>query len=94
MVEATVYRKMYEAQNVAREPEDPELTLRPDMKKTLISKKSKKYYHNGLWQEMKTVGKDGKEKSKWSWSCCMNSDQTSEGCVAVIVDKEKWILSS
>jgi hypothetical protein len=24
----------------------------------------------------------------------MNSDQKNEGCVAVVVDKDKWILSS
>jgi hypothetical protein len=28
------------------------------------------------------------------WSCCMNSEKTSEGCVAVKVDKQKWVLSS
>ncbi len=73
-VDAYVYRRMYEQKNLELEPEDPELTLKPDMKKTLPNKKTKKYYHNGKWQDYKTTGKDGKEKTKWSWSCCMNSD--------------------
>ena len=34
-VEATVFRKMYEAQHVKQEPEDPELTLKPNMQRTL-----------------------------------------------------------
>jgi hypothetical protein len=33
-------------------------------------------------------------EKKECWSCCMNADKESEGCVAVIKDKQKWILSS
>lgn len=38
-VEAMVYKKMYEAQNSAKEPEDPELTLKPNMARTLMNTK-------------------------------------------------------
>lgn len=86
-IEAVVFKKMYEAQHIAKEPEDPQLTLKPDMSKTLRNAKQKKYYHNGKWEMSKSEKKE-------SWSCCMNSDKDSEGCVAVIKDKQKWILSS
>ena len=78
---------MYMERHSAKEQPDPELTLKPNMDKTLMNKKTKKYYHNGKWELCKV---DEKE----SWSCCMNADKNSEGCVAVVVDKEKWILSS
>lgn len=65
-VEATVYRRMYEVQHIAQEPEDPELTLRPDMTRTLQNTKGRKYYHNGKWENNKFEGKE-------CWSCCMNA---------------------
>jgi len=34
-VEATVFRKLYEDQHIKKEPEDPELTLKPDLARTL-----------------------------------------------------------
>ena len=86
-VGATVYRKLYEAQHIKEEPEDPELTLRPNMQKTLRVTKHKKYYHNGKW-ELNQIEK------KECWSCCMNKQKDSDGCVAVIHDPTKWILSS
>jgi hypothetical protein len=79
-VDAVVYRKMYEEKHIAKEPEDPELTLRPDMTKTLRNTKQKEYYHNGKW-EMNPI-----EKQE-CWSCCMNAEKDSAGCVAVIKDK-------
>lgn len=86
-IDAHVYKRIYELQHNAQEPDDPELTLKPNLSKTLQATKHKKYYHNGKWEQNKF---DGEE----SWSCCMNSDKESEGCVGVIVDKDKWILSS
>lgn len=86
-VEAIVFKKMYEAQHIAKEPEDPQLTLKPDMTRTLKNTKQRAYYHNGKWELNRL---DNKE----SWSCCMNSDKDSEGCVTVVKDKQKWILSS
>ena len=38
-VEAIVFKKMYEAQHIAKEPEDPQLTLKPDMTRTLKNTK-------------------------------------------------------
>jgi hypothetical protein len=66
-VEAVVFKKMYEAQHIAQEPEDPQLTLKPDMSRTLRNTKQKKYYHNGKW------GPSQAEKRE-CWSCCMNAD--------------------
>ena len=86
-IDAVVFARMYAEMNLAKEPEDPELTLKPDMSKTLRSHKEKHYYHNGTW------GKTPFSK-KESWSCCMDKDKDSQGCVAVVKDKKKWILSS
>eukprot|EP00347_Sterkiella_histriomuscorum_P001226 403372845 len=86
-VEAIVFKKMYEAQHIAKEPEDPQLTLKPDMTRTLKNTKQKQYYHNGKWELNRF---DNQE----CWSCCMNADKDNEGCVAVVKDKQKWILSS
>lgn len=46
-------------------PNDPELTLRPDIKKTIREKKVKERYHNGKYEENKFDG-----KGKKAWSCC------------------------
>ena len=69
------------------EPVDPELTLRPNVTKTLKVTATTKYHHNGKWA-LSAV-----EKAE-CWSCCMNGEKESEGCVGVKVDKSKWILSS
>lgn len=85
-VEAIVFKKMYEVQHIAQEPEDPQLTLRPDMTKTLKNTKHKQYYHSGKWEQNRTAGSNGggnggyrqdddeEEDDGWCWSCCMNSD--------------------
>lgn len=73
-IDATLFRRLYEQQIKDREPADPELTLKPDMSRTLKHQKVRTYYHNGKWEGE-------------SWSCCMNGEQGSEGCVAVIKDK-------
>jgi hypothetical protein len=87
-VEAVVFKTLQEKKHLEEmDIPDPELTLRPDTTKTLRVTKTRKYYHNGKW-EMNPI-----EKCE-SWSCCMNADKNSEGCVAVKVDKSKWILSS
>ena len=46
---------------------DPELTLRPNLTKTLKSSKVRRYSHNGKW-EMNPI-----EKAE-CWSCCMNGE--------------------
>lgn len=87
-IEAIVFKTLQEkAHYEEKDIPDPELTLRPDTTKTLRVTKTTRYYHNGKW-EMNPIEKED------TWSCCMNSDKNSEGCVAVKVDKSKWILSS
>jgi len=46
-------------------PDDPELTLKPDLKKTIREKKGKERYHNGKYEENKFDS-----KGKKAWSCC------------------------
>jgi hypothetical protein len=87
-VEAIVFKTLQEKKHLEEmDIPDPELTLRPDTTKTLRVTKTKKYYHNGKW-EFNPIEKEE------SWSCCMNAEKNSEGCVAVKCDKSKWILSS
>lgn len=63
-------------------PDDPELTLKPDIKKTLREKKTKERYHNGKYEENKFDG-----KGKKAWSCCQSKHEDSEGCIVKVVDK-------
>ena len=46
-------------------PDDPELTLKPDLKKTIRENKGKERYHNGKYEENKFDS-----KGKKAWSCC------------------------
>lgn len=93
-IDAVVFKRLYEYQHKQQEPEDPNLTLRPDMSRTLKESKERKYYHNGKYQKaIETGGKKG-DKEIMAWSCCMNKGEASEGCVLVVKDKKKWILSS
>ena len=83
-VEAIVFRQMQESKRKDKAEEmelDPELTLKPDTSKTMRVTSERRYYHDGKWE-------------KECWSCCMNGDKTSEGCVAYKIDKSRWILSS
>ncbi len=66
---------------------DPELTLRPDLSKTLKKNTNFKYYHSGKWE------KQPYEETE-AWSCCMNVNAGSEGCVAINKDVRKWNLTS
>ena len=67
-------------------PDDPELTLRPNMKKTLKKETITIRYHNGVYEVDRFSAKEGKK----AWSCCMNKREDSEGCVVRKVDKQKW----
>jgi hypothetical protein len=86
---AIVTRRIYEEDLKAHVPEDQELTLKPDMTKTLKRIQERVAYHNGKYEEQRFS-----EKKKLAWSCCQNKDKDSEGCVVKMVDKQKWILSS
>lgn len=88
-VDALVFRRLQERKHVEEmEPVDPELTLRPDTTKTLKRTAERRYYHTGKWEKSRV---DGQEEC---WSCCMNGEKESEGCVGYKYDKSKWILSS
>jgi len=92
---AIVTRRIYELGLKARVPEDPELTLKPDMSRTLKKVQERICYHNGKYEERKFGQKEGKDgKKKMAWSCCQNKEKDSEGCVVKIVDKQKWVLTS
>jgi hypothetical protein len=72
-------------QNGSPELNDLELTLRPDLSKTLRRnpKLERGYYHSGKWE------KQPYEESE-AWSCCMNNIKESEGCVAYRKENTKW----
>ena len=69
---AIVTRRIYEKSLMAAIPEDKELTLKPNMGKTLKTVKERVTSHNGVYEEQKFEGKDGKKKM--AWSCCQNKD--------------------
>lgn len=78
--EALAYRRMNEQKELELKQatyadfNDPELTLKPDLSKTLKHKKVRKWYHNGKWEM------NAREQAE-CWSCCMSYDKEGEGCV-------------
>ncbi len=84
-INAIVTRKIYEIEQAATVPPDPELTLRPDMKKTIRRETVIQRHHNGKYELDRFS-----DKGKKAWSCCMNKREESEGCVIVKSDKQKW----
>ena len=85
-INATVAKKIYEAELAAHIPADPELTLRPDMKKTLRHQVTTKRIHTGKYEKDRFSNKEG----RMAWSCCMNKREDAEGCVVIKIDKQKW----
>jgi len=86
-INATVTKKIYEIEQAALVPADPELTLRPDNKKTIRREIVVQRHHNGKYELDRFS-----EKGKKAWSCCMNKAEDSEGCVVKKVDKKQWNL--
>ena len=86
---AIVTRRIYEEDLKAHIPEDEELTLKPDISKTIRRDEKRVAYHNGKYEEQRFS-----EKKKMAWSCCQNKDKDSEGCVVKMVDRQKWTVSS
>ena len=78
-------RKIYEIEQAAHVLPDPELTLRPDVKKTIRRETVTQRHHNGKYELDRFS-----DKGKKAWSCCMNKREDSEGCVIVKSDKQKW----
>ena len=91
-VEALTFKMMRlkkERELIARvspELNDPNLTHSPDLTKTLRTVKVKSHYHTGKW-EKKPYEDDE------AWSCCMNAEKGSQGCVMYTKDMKRWILS-
>ena len=81
-INAIVTKKIYELELASNVPEDVELTLKPDMKKTLKKETVTERHHNGKY-ELDRFSNKGKK----AWSCCMNKHEESEGCVVRRVDK-------
>ena len=47
-----------------------------------------KYYHSGCWSQVPGI------EEEFAWSCCMNEDRDSRGCMKRIQDGNKLNLSS
>ena len=84
-INAIVTRQIYEMELASRVPKDPELTLRPDLKKTLKKDIVVEKYHSGKY-EVDRFSKNGKKV----WSCSRSTDPNAPGCVIKKVDKQKW----
>jgi hypothetical protein len=63
------------------------LTFKPDLTKTLASRRRRVYHHTGLWEKSKFEDEE-------AWSCCMNYDKDSEGCNVKIVDMDRYNVVS
>lgn len=88
-INAIVYRIMYEKNLAESIPDDKELTLKPDMKRTLAKRIEIKRHHDGVFEVTKW---DPKKKERWS--CCQCKDKDGPGCIVQKIDKDKWVLSS
>lgn len=88
-VNGVVTRMIQKKLHDAAIEDDPELTLKPDMSKTLRVFKEKQRYHNGKYEENKWDS-----KGKKAWSCCQSKGEDSEGCIVRTVDKQRWIVST
>lgn len=69
--------------------DDPELTLKPDCKKTLKVVKEKIRYHTGKYEERKFD-----KKGKKAWSCCQSKYEDDSGCCVKVVDKMRWAVTT
>lgn len=52
-----------------------------------------KYHHTGIYQKI-TLKKKDEVEEMYSWSCCMNEDEKSPGCVMTVDDRNRWNLAS
>ena len=69
--------------------DDPELSLRPDCKKTLKVVKEKVRSHNGKYEVNKFD-----PKGKKAWSCCQAKDEDAPGCIVTTVDRQRWCVTT
>jgi len=94
-VNAGVFRMVHEHQVKSAKPQSEELilnlTFKPNMTQTLKPKIKVKAYHSGKWGEYMIP----QEKQKINcWSCCMDENEESDGCVIINVDQNRWNLAS
>jgi len=94
-INAGVFRMVYEHQVKSAKPQSEELilnlTFKPNMTSTLRPKIKVKAYHSGKWAEL-YIPQD--QAKIYCWSCCMDENQESEGCVIINVDQNRWNLAS
>jgi len=57
------------------------------MGKTLKIIKTRFYKHTGKWEK-----KEYEEQE--AWSCCMNAEKESHGCVMFTKDRKRWNVTN
>ena len=82
-------RLMYEKNMNDAIPDDPELTLKPNCKATLVKKIEIVRYCDGVFEVAKWD-----PKKKMRWSCCQSKYRDGPGCRVKKIDKERWELSA
>jgi hypothetical protein len=92
-----VFRIVYERKlkENSNKPEaiDPSTLFRANLTDTQKSKIKLKSHHTGIYQKL-TIKKKDESEELYSWSCCLNEEQNSPGCVQVIQDRNRWNLAS
>ena len=86
-VTANVVKRVEEFKQKARqaeiEQEEHPGTYKPDLSKTLKSRKVKERYHNGAWGYSEIAGTQ-------AWSCCMCESESAPGCCIKVRDLDRW----
>lgn len=80
LVTKTLYEETHKKK--LDEAESKELTFKPDLTRTLASRRKRVYHHTGKWEKSKFEDEE-------AWSCWMNFDKDSEGCNVKIVDLDR-----
>lgn len=62
-------------------------TFKPDLSATIKKNTEKKCKHDGVFHFNQAL-------EKHVWSCCINEDEKSPGCIVTYKDKDKWQLIS
>jgi hypothetical protein len=62
-------------------------TFKPQLSKGHMRRYQTTRLHDGVWQLNEL-------SQKHSWSCCMNENIESEGCVSKVRDLDRWITIS
>lgn len=89
---AEVFKRICQYKLKAKQGEAANLMTGEETFKPQLSKKSQRRYqkmrmHNGLWGTSEFTKKE-------AWSCCLNEEFKSLGCVEKIRDLDRWITIS